>query len=109
MQHEQYKATRLFEKLRIKKTKLFTSHTFLLRCIYHNSRPRFLQFHHHIHSRAANRIDQPISFALLRESIHQNSRELDSVSRDLLEIHLRLAFVLSKSDWSLIEQLTFNL
>jgi hypothetical protein len=29
-------------------------------------------------------------------------------SRELLEIHLRLASVLSKSDWSLIDQLAFN-
>jgi hypothetical protein len=33
---------------------------------------------------------------------------LDNTSRDLLEIHLRLAIVLSKSDWSLIDQLTFK-
>ena len=38
---------RLFEKLRIKKTKLLTSLTFLLRCRDHNTIPRFLQFHHH--------------------------------------------------------------
>jgi len=45
---------RLFEKLRLKKTKLLTSLTFLLRCRDHKTIPRFLQFHHHIHSRAAN-------------------------------------------------------
>ena len=108
MQHEQYKAIRLFEKLRIKKTKPLTSLTFLLRCRYHNTIPRFLQFHHHIHSPAANRIYQRTSFAPLRERIHQIRRELDNTSRDLLEIHLRLAIVLSKSDWSLIDQLTFK-
>jgi hypothetical protein len=62
---------RLFEKLRIKKTKLLTSLTFLLRCRDHNTIPRFLQIHQHIHSRAANRIYQRTSFALLRERIHQ--------------------------------------
>jgi len=41
----------LFEKLRIKKTKLLTSLTFLLHCRDHKTIPRFLQFHHHIHSK----------------------------------------------------------
>jgi hypothetical protein len=41
---------RLFEKLRIKRTKLLTSLTFLLRCQDHNTISRFLQIHHHIHS-----------------------------------------------------------
>ena len=35
-------------------------------------------------------------------------RELDNTSRELLEIHLHVASVLSMSDWSLIDQLTFN-
>ena len=49
----------LFEKLLIKKTKLlFTSLTFLLRCRGQNTIPCFLQFRHHIYSRAANRICQ---------------------------------------------------
>jgi hypothetical protein len=99
---------RLFEKLRLKKTKLLTSLTFLLRCRDHNTMPRFLHFHYHIHSRAANIIYQRTSFTLLRERIHHNRRELDNTSRKLLEIHLRLASVLSKSDWSLIDQLTFK-
>ena len=98
----------LFKKLRIKKTKLLTSLTFLLRCRDHNNIPRFLQFHHHTHSRAAKRIYQHASFALLQERIHHNRWELDNTSRELLEIHLRLASVLSKSDWSLIDQLKFK-
>jgi len=108
MQHEQYKAIRLFEKLRIKKTKLLTSLTFLLRCRDHNTIPRFLQFQHHMHSRTAYRKYQRSSFALFLERIQQNRRELDNISRDLLEIHVRLAIVLSKSDWSLIDQITFK-
>jgi hypothetical protein len=72
---------RLFEKLRIKKTKLLTSLTFLLHCRDHDTIPRFLQIHHHIHSRASNRINQRTSFALLRERIHHKRRELDNISR----------------------------
>src|SRR5215475_5337515 len=56
---------RLLEKLRIKKTKLLTSLTFLLRCRDHKIVPRFLQFHHYFHSHAASRIYQRTSFALL--------------------------------------------
>src|SRR5215475_12284162 len=67
---------RLMEKLRIKKSKLLTSLTFLLRCRDHNIIPRFLQFHHYFHSPAANRIYHRTSFALLRERIHNNRREL---------------------------------
>jgi len=99
---------RLLEKLRIKKTKLLTSLTFLLRCRDHNTIPHFLQFHHHIHSRAANRIYQHTSLALLRERIHQNRRELDITSQELLNTHLRIANQLSESDWSLIDQLMLN-
>ena len=74
---ETAKHIRLFEKLRIKKTQLLTSLTFLPRCTDHNTMPRFLQFHHHILlSRPANRIYQRTSFALLRERIHHNRREL---------------------------------
>jgi hypothetical protein len=40
------KLIRLFENLRIKKTKLLSSLTFLLRCRDHNTIPQFLQFHH---------------------------------------------------------------
>jgi hypothetical protein len=47
--------------------------TFLLRCRDHDIIPRFLQFHHHIHSQAANRIYQRPSFALLRERIQHNN------------------------------------
>jgi len=65
-----------------------------------------LQFHYHIHSRAANRIYQRTSFALLRERVRHNRREFDNTSRELLEKHLHLGSVLSKSDWSLIDQLT---
>ena len=99
---------RRLEKLRIKKTTLLSSLTFLLRCRDHNIIPRFLQIHHHIRSRAANRIYQRTSFALLRERIQQNRRELDSTSRILLDTHLRLANSLNISHWRLIDQLTFN-
>ena len=58
---------RLFEKLRIKKTRLLTFLTFLLCCKDDDTIPRFLQFHHHIHSWAANTIYLRTSFALLRE------------------------------------------
>ena len=89
-------------------TKLLTSLTFLLCCRDHNTIPHFLQFHHHIHSWAANTIYQCTSFALLRERIHHNRRELDNTNQELLEVNLRLASVLSKSDWSPMDQLTFN-
>ena len=52
-------------------------------------------------------IYQRTSFALLRGRIQQIRRELDFVSRDLLETHLQLANTVSKSDWFLIEQVTF--
>jgi len=42
---------------------------------------RFLQFQHHIHSQAANRIYQRTSFVLLWERIHHNRRELDNTSQ----------------------------
>jgi len=57
---------------------------------------------------ARSKKHQSTSFGLLRERIHHNRRELDNTSRELLEMHLHLASVLSKSDWSLIDQLTFN-
>ena len=97
---------RLFEKIRIKKTKLITTLTFLVRCRVHKTIPCFLQFHHHIHSQAANRIYQGTSLALLRERIHHNRRELDSTSRELLNTHLRIANLLSESDWALMDQNT---
>jgi hypothetical protein len=99
---------RRLEKLRIKKTTLLSSLTFLLRCRDHNIIPRFLQIHHHIRSRAANRIYLRTSFALLRERIHQNRRELASTSRILLDTHLRLANTLTASHWCFIDQLTSN-
>ena len=99
---------RLIEKLCIKKVRLLTSLTFLLHCRDHNIVPRFLQFHHHFRSRAANRIYQLTSFALLHERIHNNRCELDRTSRALLQIHLYLPSRLSESDWSLIDRLTFN-
>jgi len=99
---------RCLEKLRIKKTALLSSLTFLLRCRDHNTIPRFLQIHHHIRSWATNRIYQLTSFALLRERIQQNRRELDSISCALLETHLWLANTLTTSHWCLIDQLTSN-
>jgi len=82
---------RLLVKLRIKKIKLLTSRTFLLRCRDHNTILRYLQFHHHIHSRAANIIYQRTSLALQRERFHHNRQELDSRTRELLSTHLRIA------------------
>jgi hypothetical protein len=99
---------RLIEKLRIKKTKHLTSLTFLLRCQDHNIIPRFLQFHHYFQSWAANRIYQRTSYALLRERIRNNRRELDRICRELLQVHLHLSAVLLESDWSLIDRPTFN-
>jgi hypothetical protein len=99
---------RLFKKLRMKKSKIITSLTFLLRCRDHSTIPGFLQFHHHIHSRAANRIYQRTSFTLLRERVYQNRRDLGRTSRDLLKTHLRLANHLSELDWQLRDRLTQN-
>jgi hypothetical protein len=49
------------------------------------------------------------SFAsLLRERLHQNRRELDNISRDLLEVHLQVASAVSKEDWSLLDKLTYQ-
>jgi len=64
---------------------------------------------HYIHSRAANRICQCTSFTVLQERIHHNRRELDNTSQELLEIHICLASVLSKSDWSLNDRPTFKI
>jgi hypothetical protein len=61
-----------------------------------------------LYNEAANRIYQRTSFALLRERIRHNRRELDHTSRELLTIHLRLGSLLSQSDWFLIDQLTFE-
>jgi len=99
---------RSLEKLRIKKSTLLSSLTFLLRCRDNHIIPRFLQMHHHIRSRAATRIYQRTSFALLRERIQRNRLELDSTSCSLLELHLRLANTLSTAHWGLTDQLTFN-
>jgi len=86
--------------------KLLISLTFLLRCRDHNTIPCFLQFHHHIYSRAANRIYQRTSLALLRERIHHNRRQLDSTSRELLNTHPRIANLHPESDWAGIDQNT---
>jgi len=67
----------LFGKLRIKKTKLLTPLTFLLRRRDHDTIPHFLQFHRHFHSRAANRIYQRTRFALVWERIRHDRQELD--------------------------------
>ena len=79
--------------------------TLLLRCRDHDTIPRFLHFHHHIHTPSANRIYQRTSFTLLWERIQQNRRELDFISRDLLETHLRLAY---KPDKSAVAEHSFN-
>jgi hypothetical protein len=97
-----------FDKLRMKKTNLLTSPPLLLRCRYHKTIPTFLRFRHHIRSQAANRIYKRTSLALLRERIHFNRREIDNSSRNLIKIHLQLANVLSASDWSLVDRITFN-
>ena len=85
----------LIEKLHIKKARLLASLTFLLGCHDHNIITRFLQLHQHFHSRAASRIYQHTSFALLRERIHNNRWELDHTSRALLQEHLRLSNYMS--------------
>jgi len=104
---ETTRLTRLFEVLRIKKTKLLNSLTFLLRCRDHYTITRFLQFQHHIHS-PANKIYHRASCALLRERIQQTRRELANNSKELLNTYLRIAKQLSATDWSQIEQLTWN-
>jgi hypothetical protein len=53
---------RRFESLRIKKAKRLCSLSFLLRCRDQGTIPRFLQFHHYIHSEAAERIYRRTSF-----------------------------------------------
>ncbi|XP_021918665.1 uncharacterized protein LOC110829347 [Zootermopsis nevadensis] len=93
---------------RFKKAKRLCSLYFLLRCRDQGTVPHFLQFHHHIHSEAAKRIYRRTSFCLLRERIHHTRRELDAISRDLLDMHLRLAAELSTADWALIDRITFK-
>ena len=105
---ETTRSIRLLQTLRIKKTKLLVSLIFLLRCRDHNIIPHFLEFRQHFHTRAADRIYKRTSFALLRERIHNNRRELNHISRQLLLLHLRLTNVLSSSHWDLIDQLSFN-
>jgi hypothetical protein len=99
---------RRFESLRIKKAKHFWPLSFLLRCRDQGTIPRFLQFHHYIHSEAAERIYHRTSFSLLRERIHDTRRALDGISRALLGLHLRLAGRLSVDDWSLLDRITFE-
>ena len=40
--------------------------------------------------------------------LHHNRWELDNTSRGLLKIHLHLGNLVSRPDWSLIDQLTFE-
>ena len=40
--------------------------------------------------------------------LHHSRRELDSTSRELLEIHLLFAGALSEPEWILIDRLTFQ-
>ena len=98
---------RLYETLRIKKTRLLVSLIFLLRCRDHNIIPQFLKLRQQFHTKAATRIYKRTSFALLRERIH-NRRELNQVYHQLLQLHLRLTNILSGSHWDLIDRLTFN-
>ena len=105
---EKTRSIRLWETLRIKKTKLLVSFTFLLRCRDHNIIPQFLKFRHHFHTRAADRIYKRTSFALLRDRIHSNRRELNHIFGQLLQLHLRLTGILSSSHWDLIDRLSFN-
>ena len=70
--------------------------------------PHFLKFRHQFHTRAADRIYKRTSFALLRERIHYNRRELNRISGLLLKLHLRLTSCLSSSQWDLIDRLSSN-
>jgi len=97
---------RLFDKFRFNKTKHFTTLTFLLRCRDHITITCFLQYHHHIYSRAVNRIYQRTSLSQLREWIHHNRRQLDTTSREMLNTHPRIANQHSECDWALIDQNT---
>jgi hypothetical protein len=54
----------------------------------------------------ARRIYKRTSSCLLQERIHHTRRELDTVSRALLQLHLHLARDLSADDLDIIEQLT---
>ena len=95
-------------RLRIKKTKLLDSLIFLLRCRDRNIIAHFLKFRHHFHSRAADRIYQRTSLALLMERMQNNRRDLDHNSREHLQAQLRLTSILSGTHWDLIDRLSFN-
>jgi hypothetical protein len=70
--------------------------------------PRFLQFHHYIHSEAAERIYRRTSISLLRVRIHDTRRALDDISRALLGLDLLLDGKLSTDDWALLDRITFE-
>jgi len=83
------------KKLWINKTTLLTSLPFLLDCKDHDTIHHFLQFCHFIHSHTAYRIYKCTSCALLWERVHHNRQELDNISWEMLNIHLRLGSLLS--------------
>ena len=68
---------RLLETIRIKKTRFLVSLIFLLSCRDQKIIPQFLKLRQQFHTKAATRIYKRTNFALLRERIHDNRRELN--------------------------------
>ena len=57
---------------------------------------------------AAKRIYNRASKALLREQIHSSRRQLDTVSKELFYLHLKLTTQVTPELWDTVDGLTFN-
>jgi len=97
----------ILETLQIKRGKLLSSLSFLLRCRDQNTVPDFLQLQHHIQMEVTKRIYSCTSFALLCEHIFTQWK-LDETSYELLVTHILLAVELCDNKWALINCIIFE-
>ncbi len=91
------------DKLREKKARLLCSLNFLLKCRDNGIIPTFAKFVHFINTPAANNIKRKASLALVRERIRFTRRELDTVSKDLYYLHLKIVSSCSCLSWDWID------
>ncbi|KAJ4437895.1 hypothetical protein ANN_13834 [Periplaneta americana] len=103
---EMHRSIRKFEQLRKKTASALCSLAFLQRCRDQDTIPRFVVIRHHVNSLAARRIFRRTSLALVRERIYHTRRVLDTIARELLDIHLQLTSALHPQDWEWIDSST---
>src|SRR5436190_18215802 len=102
------KMCRLFDNVRVKRSRALGSLAFLKRCRDNGVIPACATLHFHGSSNRIKNILRKSSFQILKNHIAETRNRLDFLNKQLLDLHLNISSKLNKEDWDTIDRISFE-